>query len=314
MSASMRIVRVPSQQVDDYPENYNSSFHKEQDAPGLTAPTEEPTRFSPWLDLIARSRGIDRDQIQRVALTQRQGQLLFAASSSTVHTHVLNRTYVEELADEILPSFSHLVFPPSGLFLRLDACSPKDGKNGTQPLRNVDDVVLRITSSFRARNAIDGALKRTEKSGQDEGINFYFLPFNDKMSTAHEYRVFCAPPNGSITAVSQYKWHTRSVLQGRFSDREIDAILVDILKEIRRVHGEILEEIDASKMGTLLLTQGFSFDVMYDEDAQKGYLIELNTFGARSGCGSCLYHWIRDMDTLYGTEDDVEFRISVDSE
>jgi hypothetical protein len=44
-------------------------------------------------------------------------------------------------------------------------------------------------------------------------------------------------------------------------------------------------------------------------------LIELNSFGTRSGCGSCLFHWLRDGDILYskgtGNGKKVEFRVSV---
>jgi hypothetical protein len=65
-------------------------------------------------------------------------------------------------------------------------------------------------------------------------------------------------------------------------------------------------------MGELMLKQGFSFDIIFDEAAQRCALIELNVFGARSGCGACLFHWLRDMNVLYGrTGKGIEFRISV---
>jgi hypothetical protein len=70
-------------------------------------------------------------------------------------------------------------------------------------------------------------------------------------------------------------------------------------------------------MDKLLLQQGFSFDVMFDGESGNIKLIELNSFGARSGCGSCLCHWLRDWNVLYGKHKDggegveVEFRISV---
>lgn len=87
---------------------------------------------------------------------------------------------VEELADGIAPSFENLTFPPEGLFLRFDACSPKDGVGGTEPLRSVDDIILRITSSIRARNAIDAILRRMEKTSEIMNINLFFIPFNDR--------------------------------------------------------------------------------------------------------------------------------------
>jgi hypothetical protein len=98
---------------------------------------------------------------------------------------------------------------------------------------------------------------------------------------------------------------------------EIDGILGKIMNEIKLVHGEILSELGNEDMDLLLLKQGFSFDVMWKEDEQRCALIELNGFGARSGCGACLFHWVKDMDVMYGTreatygKEEVEFRISV---
>jgi len=97
----------------------------------------------------------------------------------------------------ILLSTLSLTFPPKGLFLRLDASSPKDGVGGTQPLKSADEVVLRLTTSHRAMNAIT---KLVEEGAQE--IPMYFLPFNDKMMTEKEFRVFCSPGEGNIAAVS----------------------------------------------------------------------------------------------------------------
>jgi hypothetical protein len=151
-----------------------------------------------------------------------------------------------------------------------------------------------------------------------EAINVCFLPFNDKMSAKHEYRVFCAPPIGEITAASQYKWHTPLVFQDCHSMVEIDNILGKIWNGIKLVHAEILSELGNGAMDLLLLEQGLSFDVMWKVDEQRCALIELNSFGARSGCGACLFHWIKDMDVLYGRraasygkEKEIEFRISM---
>jgi len=133
------------------------------------------------------------------------------------------------------------------------------------------------------------------------------------MSTALEYRVFCPQTEKGqeplISAVSQYKWHKPSIFQGRFSKDEVDALLVLIMTEIQRVHMEILDDLSGDDMDQLLVRQGFSFDVLYDEESEKCSLIELNGFGVRSGCGSCLFHWVRNIDTLYRIEE-VEFRIS----
>lgn len=57
---------------------------------------------------------------------------------------------------------------------------------------------------------------------------------------------------------------------------------------------------------------GFSFDVLEeDEEGGEIRLIELSHFGAISGCGSCLFRWIRDARVLYGLEKGVELRVTV---
>ena len=76
---------------------------------------------------------------------------------------------------------------------------------------------------------------------------------------------------------------------------------------------------------------GYSFDVLVfgghptDEDSHAELehestsdtnlmdvqLVELNIFGASTGCGSCLFHWIRDAEMLYGKQQEVEFRIAL---
>ena len=56
--------------------------------------------------------------------------------------------------------------------------------------------------------------------------------------------------------------------------------------------------------------QGFSFDMLWDDTRGTCELVELNPFGADSPCGSCLFHWIRDWDVLYGNTPS-EFRVAM---
>ncbi|KAL2071930.1 hypothetical protein VTL71DRAFT_13165 [Oculimacula yallundae] len=309
----MRLVTIPSSDVDLNPDSYNSNFHTLLDAPDLPVPDETPQAFSRWLPLIASSQNISSSTIQIITLTPPQTQLILDASSSSLHTREANRLYVEELADLSTSStFTSLVFPPEGLFLRLDECSPKDGVKGTSPLRSPEEAILRLATSHRATNAmIRGERKFDGKT------KLIFLTFDAKMDTAKEFRVFCAPPNGRITAVSQYKWHKPSV----FREREPQArssLMKTVMDGIQGVHKQILGEAirgSGAAMDKLLLEQGFTFDVVFDQETEKSKLIELNSFGARSGCGSCLFHWLSDFSVLYGSSMDgireVEFRISV---
>lgn len=63
-----------------------------------------------------------------------------------------------------------------------------------------------------------------------------------------------------------------------------------------------------------LKTWGFSFDIVVKGICPAGgnvEVVEINPFGARSGCGSCLFHWERDGSVLYGGKEGVEVRILI---
>ncbi|KAI0160272.1 hypothetical protein GGR57DRAFT_414329 [Xylariaceae sp. FL1272] len=72
------------------------------------------------------------------------------------------------------------------------------------------------------------------------------------------------------------------------------------------------ELVSGDERDMALMKQGFTFDISYDEKEDTVQLVELNVFGARSACGSCLFHWIKDRKTLEGHDDpeDVEIRVS----
>lgn len=42
---------------------------------------------------------------------------------------------------------------------------------------------------------------------KEEVVRLFFMPYDEKMSTARGFRVFCTPEEGKIAAVSQYKWY-----------------------------------------------------------------------------------------------------------
>ncbi|KAK0128501.1 hypothetical protein ONS95_000473 [Cadophora gregata] len=314
----MKLVKIRSDDVDSDPEAYNSNFHTELEAPGLPITSETPQSFLRWLPLIIRSQAIPPASIQHMTLTPPQTQLILDASQASLHTRELNRLYAEELAT-FKSAFETLSFPPEGFFLRLDECSPKDGVKGTAPLKSAEQIILRLTTSHRATNAM---IRQKEKNGGF--VELVFLPYNAKMDTAKEFRVFCAPPDGRITVVSQYKWHKASFLSSKVPG-EIDGVVGVIMEESLRIHAEIMADVEkggGGEMDKLLLEQGFTFDVLFDEESRSCPLIELNSFGARSGCGSCLFHWLRDRDVLYGKQHEqvggseggtgyVEFRISI---
>lgn len=87
--------------------------------------------------------------------------------------------YAEDIEDEITPALAGLWFQPDGLFMRLEACSPKDGAQKVRDRRSfhtVYEIILRLVTSSRARNALSDALQ----SGASQ-VELFFVRFNPRM-------------------------------------------------------------------------------------------------------------------------------------
>jgi hypothetical protein len=93
----------------------------------------------------------------------------------------------------------------------------------------------------------------------------------------------------------------------------MERVVSRVVRGAEELRGMILDEVKGGvgeEGDRLLLEQGCSFDVFYDEDADTCSLVELNTFGVRSACGSCLFQWVDDRRVLYG-EEKAEFRVAL---
>lgn len=286
----------------------NTAFHTADEAPGHGIPSERPYSFRRWLPLILNSCRVPAGHLQNVVLTPTQGQFLLEVARGSIQRRCINRMYREEVMEILGPAFNSLVFPPEGLYMRLDACSAKDGawsedlKPNDGRLHKMEDVLLRLVTSTRAYNAVRNAL--------DSGapIELFFLPFDKRMRSAKEYRAFCPPGGEIISGISQYEWHQRWKHHD-LADEDKLRYMERIAKGCETIRKQILQELDiGSEMDQLFLKQGFTFDVLYHMGTCE--LIELNVFGPRSACGSCLFHWVEDEKKLYGTKPrEAEFRV-----
>ncbi|EXM32331.1 hypothetical protein RAB80_003129 [Fusarium oxysporum f. sp. vasinfectum] len=70
-------------------------------------------------------------------------KLVVAASGTSIITGEHNRAYQEDIQEEIIPHLSSLDFPAEGLFMRLDRCSPKDGRQAV-PEQAADTATIAI--------------------------------------------------------------------------------------------------------------------------------------------------------------------------
>ena len=127
------------------------------------------------------------------------------------------------------------------------------------------------------------------------------------MKTGFEYRVYCAPPAGKIAAISQYTWHA-PCYHASATRHDQEAIANRLLENCQALHQEIMGH---RAMTEVLRNRGFVFDMYEDPSTQGVRLIELNDFGAMSGCGACIFHWIEDARVLYGVSEGIEVRVTV---
>ncbi|KAL8646896.1 MAG: hypothetical protein Q9210_005871 [Variospora velana] len=189
-------------------------------------------------------------------------------------------------------------------FARLDTCSLKDSLVGGGPVKDSEDLWKRIATSMRAAAGIQAMAA----ANSYEPVYLYLLKWNDKMQPGLEYRVFCAPEIMRITAISQYRWfekwyHTKETWQRQ------NEIAKRVLENAMVIHQQIMMH---PAMNDDLKMRGFVFDILEDPDNDNAAcLIELNEFGAMTGCGSCLFHWLDDAKLLYGLEEAVTFRITM---
>lgn len=327
MATEVNFVKIPSTAVkhdvdtNSRAKHFNTAFHTADEAPGFERPSEAPYSFKRWLPVVLKSRNLSTSALQVVSLTTSQTRLLIQACDASIPKGSINLVLAEDVEDAIEPAFSGLVFPAEGLFMRLGACSPKDGAQsvpGQVAVRSAKEAVLRLVTSLRCRNALANALQGIEE-GSDSGSDgasaeIYFLPFNQRMRSEREYRVFCPPGGEAITGISQYCWHKQWLFTDR-SDQEKEQAMERIVAGARELHQAICADIDTGRqMDDLLLKQGFSFDVFYDEEHNTHELVELNVFGITSGCGSCLFQWVDDRAQLYGEGSPgrrLEFRVTM---
>ncbi len=118
-----------------------------------------------------------------------------------------------------------------------------------------------------------------------------FLPYNPKLRTDMEFRVFCPPEDDRILAIGQKKWHTRSKFA--FDPTGIlESHLNRILDDIHFVHGYIrtIVEERGAELEELMLRQGFTFNFVWYEEEEKWSLVQLKSCGMRIGCSVCLSH------------------------
>ncbi|EFR04928.1 hypothetical protein MGYG_07930 [Nannizzia gypsea CBS 118893] len=190
-------------------------------------------------------------------------------------------------------------------FLRLDSCSTKDGENGTKPITSVQDLIIQLCTSMRGRRAILDILE-----GSVEKPMVFLVPYNELMDPSREFRVFCPPPGNVIAAISQYRWASPFAVNNMEDAVKVaHQVCLDSLK-IRSKIIETARQLPDGLVLEMMEREGFTFDILSVPDGQT-QLVEINPFGAMSGCGSCLFHWLKDSNGLYGLSGKVQIKMAL---
>ena len=87
---------------------------------------------------------------------------------------------------------------------------------------------------------------------------------------------------------------------------------MEIAEKLVHGCGELYDQIlkHAGVEKDEVIENGFVFDVVENAQTHEVQLLELNCFGAMTGCGACLFHWIKDAEILYGLREGVEMRVT----
>lgn len=171
---------------------------------------------------------------------------------------------------KLIDSVKKVISPGQQYFMRLSGTSGKNEKAVT-PLKTANEIVDRLLS-------VD-MFRRREYERSDKDTYLVLMPWNDKIESRCEFRIFVV--NNKLTAASpQRYWELH-----QFSYEELEAFET-ALKNIAFIG--------------YVPYHTFVADVYIDVDTAVCHLIELNPFGAHSGAGSSFFNWVDDYEILYG--------------
>lgn len=286
---------------------------------GPDTPLSEPPRgiysFSHFAALVQRSQSLDKDKnnictaVLPVSLAK---EIISAQTSYLITGNISATTTLDDIKQAFLSSnpLSSLVAKlqtGKKWFTRLNDCSPKDSEKQTLPITSIIELILCLSTSNRARGDFEAHIQ------DDKPIHLFLHPWDVTMNQSVEFRCFVPPWKSEscrIVAISQYHWYLPFP-----SDDFTPRLVIDLAVKFATAS---LQDILATAFDKGIYADlkywGFSFDIVVKNVSGAGEnveVVEVNPFGARSGCGSCLFHWERDGSVLYGGREGVEVRIVI---
>ncbi|KAJ9296537.1 hypothetical protein DTO271G3_5235 [Paecilomyces variotii] len=298
--------------------NFNTAHHTTDEISAVVPeenglrhvkPSIYPTRTSHWLGLIASTQGMRTWHIFEIS------RYLAEELASLYLTWCSGRNLGDDTREELKSMFPKTttvgvkaedIFQGDKWFLRVDYCSAKDSEAGHSVVESLDNLIDRLYTSMRAIRAITDILEEDPR----EKPKIFLIPFNAAMDCSRECRVFCPPHKNRVAAISQYRWTEPFIFRDAATAQQEAH---EIYSAACILHSQILEHAERTveaETRKKMQDEGFTFDILRATSGDI-QLVEINPFGAMSGCGSCLFQWIRDAKLLYGLKEQVELRFAV---
>ncbi|KAF2439674.1 hypothetical protein P171DRAFT_436296 [Karstenula rhodostoma CBS 690.94] len=316
-------------------QRFNTAHHERLDilpvVPESTKFTHEQPPWTAygyvlWQPLIVQSQGISESHVVQIPGFLYED--LMRCHAAWIATSRFPADLIEETAQTwkntrkgkaVLP----ILDGKRQWFIRLDQMSPKDSPfGGKEPSTTFEDVVIKISTSMRSWNCLQNERADAEREGREMKIELVLNPWDEGMDSRREFRVFVPPPTATgakeevgqmkISAVSQYRWPFPFSHPFDFSLKHTADMVCSGANEVLESIKVFVDSEMSKDIRRLLVRYGFSFDVALQEDGSV-QLVEANPFGALSGCGACLFNWVRDGKLLYGLDEDVEFAVTLEA-
>lgn len=172
----------------------------------------------------------------------------------------------------------------AGYFVRTSHCSPKDADGvNLQPVNNMREALVKLVSSKRTIQALLSLFYQLIQDANFWDNQLYFFPYYTKLDRLSEWR--CYVKEGHIVAISQSRFYQPS------HAGITDSMLRRLASQSRRLWSCIA--LDLNFKSCILDVYAKVLNPEFEVN-----LIEINPWGAHSGSGSLLFHWLDDAGIL----------------
>ncbi|KAF9871085.1 hypothetical protein CkaCkLH20_11502 [Colletotrichum karsti] len=174
-----------------------------------------------------------------------------------------------------------------GYFVRLSHCSPKDADGGNlRAVFSIREALVKLVSSKRTVQALLGLYYKYENSDDVADNQLYFFPYHTNLDRLSEWR--CYVNKHRVVAISQSRFYQCN--HAGITDEGLQSLA----EQVRALWSRMAADLDFDSCVLDIYAK-----VLEPQFSVK--LIEINPWGAYSGSGSLLFHWLDDAGFLEPT-------------